>query len=72
MRWIPRLILLYVLYKFAKHFVLPIYRASKKRSRRASQSNRAGFDEPSKGFAEKNNSTTKPRVGEYIDFEEIK
>ncbi|MBX2938719.1 MAG: hypothetical protein KF880_01450 [Ferruginibacter sp.] len=67
-----QLFLLYILYKFIFHFVIPVYRNTKIMSRKMREMQER-MDQQRQGPAPEQPVQKKPApTGEYIDYEEIK
>lgn len=68
--------LAYILYRLVFHFIIPVFRTYRKVKRgfrdmqEQMQSRQPGG--PAQGPSPSNASQPQPKVGEYIDFEEIK
>jgi len=83
MNVILELLLVYMLYRFIAGFLIPVYRASRQMRRQfhnmngrppADGSGPASPNPPGNSAANNKSANTEPtsKVGEYIDFEEIK
>jgi len=74
LRYILAVLLIYLAYKLVFDFIVPVYRTTK-RVRQQFQDIKNRMEEQSQSSSQDNssNSEQKPeKVGEYIDFEEIK
>lgn len=71
-------IVAYILYKFVFNFLLPIYRTTKMVKQKVGEMNNAHQQQTNasnntSNFQNQQSTPSKqPKVGEYIDFEEIK
>jgi hypothetical protein len=74
-------IVVFILYKFVFNFILPVYRTTKMVKQKVGEMNNfrtqqtGGTSNTNTSYqqdARKETSTPQPKVGEYIDFEEIK
>jgi len=68
------IILIYLLYRFIAGFVVPLFRASRHMRRQFNDINsrQSGFSEKPPGPEKEPAEKPKGKVGEYIDFEEVK
>ena len=68
------IILIYLLYRFIAGFVVPLIRASRQMRRQFNdiRSRQSGFSETPPGPQKEPAEKPKGKVGEYIDFEEVK
>jgi len=67
--------LIYIAYQFVVGFVIPIYRTTKQVKKGFREMNERMNQHPGEqktGSEQNANETTKGKVGDYIDFEEIK
>jgi hypothetical protein len=74
LRYILAVLLIYLAYKLVFDFIVPVYRTTK-RVRQQFQDIKNRMEEQNQSSTQDNssNSEQKPeKVGEYIDFEEIK
>lgn len=82
LRYILFAVIIYLLYRFVFHFIIPIYKTTSQvkkqfremHSKMEEQMNQASFGKATEDKQTDNpgKSTTKELGGDYIDFEEVK
>lgn len=74
MSYFVEIILIYLLYRFIAGFVVPLFRASRQMRSQFNdiRSQQPGFSEKPPGPEKEPAEKPKGKVGEYIDFEEVK
>jgi len=66
-RLIIELVVLYLLYKFVFHLIIPVYRATKQMKDKIEEAGRNRME----SSAPEKNESPKPSTKDYIDYEEI-